>query len=242
MSDIDRGATLCTSDSALYLLPYGCILSRCSSNSSADKICHKCDNIVVTCGVTEALHGLRRQTSREFANVQPEQCSQIYRHVRAVVGAVEQHRVIDILTLLVYVQITASTESPGEGVTRLCVRVCCKPDLVILLLHLQVYLTLTGMLLVSAVGVSTAQIFSLGTWVPIIGFIACMFLLISTPSQPALLKRRQVSAAYIYPDFMSTALLHFYGSVRHNTTSMRAAWAIVSMHLVHHISLLSIQR
>ncbi|KAL3152863.1 hypothetical protein ABBQ38_012175 [Trebouxia sp. C0009 RCD-2024] len=47
--------------------------------------------------------------------------------------------------------------------------------------HLEkVYLTLTGMLLLSAVGVSIAQIFSLGTWIPVIGFVACMFFLIST--------------------------------------------------------------
>ncbi|KAL3155292.1 hypothetical protein ABBQ32_013076 [Trebouxia sp. C0010 RCD-2024] len=47
--------------------------------------------------------------------------------------------------------------------------------------HLEkVYLTLTGMLLLSAVGVSIAQILSLGTWIPVIGFAACMFFLVST--------------------------------------------------------------
>lgn len=59
-------------------------------------------------------------------------------------------------------------------------------------LHLitQVYLTLTGMLLVSAVGVKVTQIVSLGSWLPAIGFIACMFLLLNTqPLQKNLNKR-----------------------------------------------------
>lgn len=54
----------------------------------------------------------------------------------------------------------------------------------------QVYLTLTAMLLVSAVGISVAQILSFGTWMPAIGFMACMFFLLSTSSQPSSLNKR----------------------------------------------------
>ena len=57
--------------------------------------------------------------------------------------------------------------------------------------YMQVFLTLTGMLLLSAVGVGVSQIFSFGTWIPVIGFIACMFFLMSTPPQPATLNKRQ---------------------------------------------------
>lgn len=54
----------------------------------------------------------------------------------------------------------------------------------------QVYLTLTAMLLVSAVGVSAAQIISFGTWAPAIGFMACMFFLLNTSRQPSSLNKR----------------------------------------------------
>lgn len=63
----------------------------------------------------------------------------------------------------------------------------------------QVYLTLTGMLLLSAVGVSVAQIFSFGTWIPVIGFMACMCFLISTPSQSANLNKRQARSRHPLP-------------------------------------------
>lgn len=58
--------------------------------------------------------------------------------------------------------------------------------------HMQVYLTLAALLVVSAVGVSTAQILPLGTWVPAIGFMACMMLLLNTSNQPSKLNKRQV--------------------------------------------------
>lgn len=57
-------------------------------------------------------------------------------------------------------------------------------------LHVQVYATLTGMLLVSAFGVSLAQTVSLGTWLPAIGFMACMFLLVSAQAVPKNLNKR----------------------------------------------------
>lgn len=57
--------------------------------------------------------------------------------------------------------------------------------------HLEkVYLTLAALLVVSAVGVSTAQILPLGTWVPAIGFMACMMLLLNTSNQPSKLNKR----------------------------------------------------
>lgn len=58
---------------------------------------------------------------------------------------------------------------------------------------LQVYATLTGMLLVSAAGVSLAQVVSLGTWMPAIGFMACMFFLLSTQPLSKNLNRRYAS-------------------------------------------------
>jgi len=56
----------------------------------------------------------------------------------------------------------------------------------------QVYLTLTALLVISAVGVSTAQVLPLGTWAPAIGFMACMMLLLNTSTQPSKLNKRQV--------------------------------------------------
>ncbi len=53
-------------------------------------------------------------------------------------------------------------------------------------------MTLTALLVVSAVGVSAAQILPLGTWVPAIGFMACMMLLLNTSNQPSKLNKRQV--------------------------------------------------
>lgn len=43
----------------------------------------------------------------------------------------------------------------------------------------KVYTTLTSMLVLSAAGVSMAHVVSLGTWLPAIGFMACVFLLMT---------------------------------------------------------------
>ena len=58
---------------------------------------------------------------------------------------------------------------------------------------LQVYATLTAMLLVSAAGVSLAQVVSFDTRVPAIGFMACMFFLLSTQPLSKNLNRRYAS-------------------------------------------------
>lgn len=57
--------------------------------------------------------------------------------------------------------------------------------------HLEkVYLTLALMLLTSAVGVSFAQNLSLGTWVPAIGFMACMLFLLNMNAHSSNLNQR----------------------------------------------------
>lgn len=94
----------------------------------------------------------------------------------------------------------------------------------------QVYLTLTAMLLVSAVGVGVAQILSFGTWIPVIGFVACMFFLISTPPTASNLNKRQVpschhTAAYSCTWAASQAVLNCAASVSSIAALLTRHWA-----------------